>query len=99
MEDTGRISFQKWVKFKLVGISRIFVNFPKCIRFFSSWVRISTEVSAWREDNQAPGKMGMSFGYRNKHRFTENREEGVRRMYGKIQREQRTKEEWDKAGN
>lgn len=65
----------------------------------SSWVRISAEVSSWKKDNQAAGKMRMGFGYRNKHCCTEKREEGLRRMYGKIQREQRTKEEWDKARN
>lgn len=30
--DTGRVSFQKRGKFKLVGIFGIFINFPKCIR-------------------------------------------------------------------
>lgn len=65
----------------------------------TSRVRISTEVPSWREDNQAAGKVGMGFGYRSKHCSAEKREEGMRRMYGKIQREWRRKEGWDKVGS
>lgn len=65
----------------------------------TSRVRISTEESSRRKDNQAAGKAGVGFGSRNKHCCTEKREEGVRRRCGNIPRERRTREGWEKVGN